>query len=89
MTTSRRYTKEEIARRGKQIYERVVRPTIKAKDTGKFVAIDIDSEAFAVSNDELKACDRLHALNSDAQLWLMRIGSRSAYDFGAVSADVA
>lgn len=84
--TGRRYPKEEFARRGDEIYDRVVRPTLKAKDEGKFVAIDIESEAFAISGDELAACDRLQKENPGAQLWMVRVGSRSAHNFGAVAA---
>jgi len=37
-----RYSKEEFARRGNQIYEREVQSHLSAQDAGKFVAIDIE-----------------------------------------------
>ena len=37
----RRYSKEEFARRGDAIYEAQLRPHLKTKDKGKFVAINI------------------------------------------------
>ena len=38
-----RYSKEEFARRGDQIYEQEIRPNVAAEDHGKYVAIDIES----------------------------------------------
>lgn len=77
-----RYSKEEFARRGDEIYDRVVRPRVKAEDEGKFVVIDIETEDFEVDADEISASDRLMSRNPDAQMWLVRIGSRYAYRFG-------
>src|SRR5262245_45156843 len=57
-SVKRRYSKEEFARRGDAIYEKAVRPQLKASDQGKFAAIDIDSGEFAISADELKACHK-------------------------------
>src|SRR3954447_5256800 len=37
-----RYSKEEFARRGNEIYEREVQPRLTEEDRGKFVAIDIE-----------------------------------------------
>lgn len=71
-----RYSKEEFARRGDEIYDRVVAPRVGAADRGKFVAIDIETEAFAVDIDPSAATKRLRAGRPDAQLWLTRAGSR-------------
>ena len=46
--TERLDPKDEFAQRGNDIYERVVRPTLKPEDRGKFVAIDIDTGEFAL-----------------------------------------
>lgn len=78
----RRLSKEEFARRGDEIYESQVRPHLKAEDEGKFAAIDIDSGAYEVDEDELQACDRLNARIPDAQTWLVRVGSRYVHRFG-------
>lgn len=81
-TTKRRYGKEEFARRGDAIYETAIRPHLKAGDDGKFAAIDIESGAYEVDADELEACDRLNARVRDAQIWLVRVGSRYLHRFG-------
>jgi hypothetical protein len=46
------------------------------------VVIDIDTGAYEIDEDELAASDRLFARNSDAQLWVMRVGARYARRFG-------
>ncbi len=77
-----RYSKEEFARRGDEMYERVVRPHLQASDNGKFVVIDIESGAYEMDDDELAASDRLLLRNPSAQAWLVRVGSRYVRRFG-------
>ena len=74
--TEPRYSKEEFARRGDGIYERLVLPRLTADDAGKFVVIDIESEAYEIDVDELAASDRLLVKHPDAQVWLRRVGFR-------------
>jgi len=81
-STERRYSKDEFAQRGDAIHEREIRGNLKPEDRGKFVAIDIDSGEFDVDADELTACDRLRARLPDAQIWLVRVGSRHVHRFG-------
>ena len=77
-----RYSKEEFARRGDEIYERDLRPHVEADNEGKFIVIDIETEVYEIDADELVASDRLLARHSDAQVWLRRVGSRYARRFG-------
>jgi hypothetical protein len=77
-----RYSKEEFARRGDEIYERDIRPKLKPEDKGKFVLIDIETGAYEIDTDELAASDRLLARYPEAQIWLIRAGSRYAHRFG-------
>lgn len=81
-TPQPRYSKEEFAQRGDEIYEREIRPHLKAEDEGKFVVIDIDTEAYEIDTDELAASDRLLASHPNAQMWLRRVGSRYVRRFG-------
>jgi hypothetical protein len=78
-STKRRYSKEEFARRGDHIYEKKVRPQLRAGDDGKFAAIDIESGKFAIDADELKAGNRLLNRIPDAQIWMVRVGHRSVH----------
>jgi len=77
-----RYSKEEFARRGDEIYESQVRPQAEAGNHGKIVAIDIETGDFEVDASEIAACDRLEAHHPDAQIWIVRIGSRHVRRFG-------
>jgi hypothetical protein len=55
-STKRRYSKEEFARRGDEMYEKQVRP-------------------------HLKAGDRLRSRLPEAQIWMVRVGSRCVHRF--------
>ena len=82
MKAQPRYSKEEFARRGDEIYERVLRPTLERENESRFVAIDIETGAYEIDADELAASDRLLDRVPNAQIWLRRIGSRYAHRFG-------
>jgi hypothetical protein len=49
------------------------------------VAIDIETGDFEVDKSEIVACDRLEARHPDAQIWIVRIGSRHVRRFGGRS----
>jgi hypothetical protein len=83
MKAQPRYSKEEFALRGDEIYEREIRPILEKGNEGKFVAIDIETGAYEIDVDELGASDRLLARVPTAQIWLRRIGSRYARRFGS------
>ena len=87
-TIQPRYSKEEFARRGEEIYQREIQPRIQTGNKGRFVAIDIESGAFEVDADELKASDRLLARVPQAQIWLRRVDSRYARRFGHAGSDL-
>ena len=69
-----RYSMEEHARRGDEIYESRVRPLVEEGNRGRIVAIDIDTGAYEVADDVLAASRRLLARLPDAQPWIVRIG---------------
>ena len=73
-----RHSKEEFARRGEEIYDRVVKPGLKPEELGKFVAIDIETEAFAIDANDFMATEKLLQKCPDAQMWLMRAGEKAA-----------
>jgi IS30 family transposase len=78
-----RYSKEEFARRGDEIYESQVRQQIdEISDRGKIVAIDIETGHFEVDANEIAACERLEVRHPEAQIWMVRIGSRHVRRFG-------
>ena len=84
MKTQPRFSKEEFARRGDEIYERELRSILQVGRPGEFVAIDIESGAYETDISELAASDRLLARVPGAQIWLRRIGSRYSHRFGSI-----
>ncbi len=77
-----RYSKEEFARRGNEIYQSQVRPQVEEGNYGKIVAIDIETGAFELAKDTMTASDRLLERCPDAQIWCVRIGHRGVHRFG-------
>ena len=78
-----RYSKEEFARRGDEIFERDIRPHVEGIDEQTFVLIDIETGDYEIDADGLAASDRLFARRPDAQIWMRRFGSPYAHRFGA------
>ena len=84
MTTRQpRYSMEEHARRGTELYEQQIRPQVEAGNHGKIVAIDIDSGDFELGENMLAPCEQLLTRCPDAQIWCVRIGYRGVHRFGA------
>ncbi len=77
-----RYAKEEYARRGGEIYDRCVKPTLRPEDNDKFVLIDIESDDFEIDKDEVAGSERLLLRRPEAQMWIARVGHRAAYRMG-------
>jgi len=77
-----RYSKEEFARRGDEIFDHDILPKLKPEDHNKIAAIDIETGDYEIDRDLLTACDRLAARRPDAQIWARRVGSRYFYRFG-------
>lgn len=73
------YSAQEIARRGKTLYEQVIRPRVTSGDKGEGVVIDIETGAFEWErNDPVAASHRLLDKNPQAVLYARRVGY-SAY----------
>ncbi len=83
-----RYSEEEFARRGDEIYDREIVPKLKPTDKG-IVAIDIETGEYEIAADELTASNKLLTRRPEAQVWLRRIGSRYLYRFGHHGKSVA
>ena len=77
-----RFSREEHARRGRELYEQRVRCQVEAGNQGKIVAIDVETGAFELAEDTLAASDRLLARCPDAQIWCVRIGHPGVHRFG-------
>ncbi|MEB3119780.1 MAG: hypothetical protein VKL41_00980 [Snowella sp.] len=84
-----RYSKQEFARRGHEIYDSQVRPQVEEGNHGKIVAIDIETGAFEVADDSLTAARQLLIRFPDAQILGIRIGHRAVHRFGFRSPSVS
>lgn len=78
-----RYSKEEFAKRGNEIYESQIKERVEAGNYGKIVAIDIATGAFEVADTTIIAIDNLYQKYPDAQPWVIRIGHSALYRFGS------
>jgi hypothetical protein len=76
-----KYSKEEFARRGNEIYETQVRSQVEEGNHGKIVAIDIETGAFELAKDTMTASDKLLERYPDAQIWRVRIGHKGVHRF--------
>jgi hypothetical protein len=76
------YSKEEFAQRGDAIYESEIRSQVEEGNNGKIVAIDLETGDFEIDPSEISACERLEDRHPDAQIWIVRIGSRHVRRFG-------
>jgi hypothetical protein len=77
-----RYSKEEFAQRGTEIYDRDIRPNLPPGSEGKISAIDIETGAYEIGEDTIQASDRLLDRCPDAQIWFVRIGRPAVHRIG-------
>ena len=86
VVASPRRPREETARLGKELYERDIRRQVEADHHGEVVAIDVDSESWAVADGEIAAVDRLRETHPGAvNILCERVGYRALRSFGAGS----
>jgi hypothetical protein len=77
-----RYSKQEFAQRGHEIYNSQVRSQVEEGNHGRIVAIDIETGAFEVADNTLTATKQLLNRYSDAQILCIRIGHPAVHRFG-------
>jgi len=73
-TTPTESTREQIAQRGKEIYEREVRSQVEARNTGKVVAIDVRTGEYELADDAITCATRLRARLPQAEVFFTRVG---------------
>ena len=77
-----RFSSAEIVQRGQALYDERIRGKVEASHQGKFLAVDIETGEYEIDVDELAALKRAKAKHPDAALYLLRIGSSTAYRLG-------
>lgn len=82
--THQEYTAEEIARRGREIYDRHIRRKVEPDGAfdGVFLVVDITTGNYSTGNTDLEALDRAEAKNPNGVFYLLRVGRRAAHRIG-------
>ena len=76
-------TKEEVVRRGREIYEREIRAKVEPEHDGEFLVVDITTGSYEVAADGITAARRIRERNPEALLCSLRVGHPTAYRIGA------
>jgi hypothetical protein len=77
-----RYTKEELGRRGRELYECTVLPQIGEGNRGKIVVMDVETGEWEIGDDNLELAHRMLAKRPDAALYAMRVGFPAVVKIG-------
>lgn len=72
---------EEIARRGKEIYEREIKDKVLGCK-GQLVSVDVLSGDYEVGPDPISNMDKLRKRRPDAVIFGLRVGYQTAYTTG-------
>jgi hypothetical protein len=75
---------EDVARRGDDIYERMISAQVEPTQRGKVVAIDVDTSVFVVDDNACAAARRLAIQAPDAVTWFVRVGDRTFHRLGLI-----
>ena len=70
-------TKDEIARRGREIYALDIRAEVEREHGGEFLVVDVVTGDYTVGEDEDEVFGHAEAKNPKSLFYLMRVG-RSA-----------
>lgn len=80
------FTREEVAARGRAIYEERIRSRVEPEHVGEFLVIDVDTGEYEMGADEVAVMKRAAARHPVHSLYGMRIGYRTMGRIGALRA---
>jgi hypothetical protein len=75
-------SRDDIARLGKECYEKLQPQVETPAAIGKLIAIDITTGDYEIGEDILEISARLRAMRPDGELWAERIGFNAVYAVG-------
>ena len=78
VTTQPQVDRDQIAKRGHDIFKRLVLPFLRTEDNGKFVATYVVSGEYEIDEDDYTAIMRLSARCPAAEIWLECVGQATA-----------
>ncbi|QDV86003.1 hypothetical protein TBK1r_50200 [Stieleria magnilauensis] len=76
---TRRLSRDEIGRRGSEIYDTKLQDNLERDSMDQFVAIDVETSEFEVAEEAQIASERLRSRLPDPQVFVARIGHRAAF----------
>ena len=71
------YSAEEIAARGREIYEKHLRQKLEPENAGKYLVIDIETGEYEMDEDGETASLRAYRKHPEGVRYGMRIGHRA------------
>jgi hypothetical protein len=78
-----RFSGDEIARRGQELYERNLRAQVETEENvGKIISIDIETGDYEIDDDLIVTGRRLQAKHPDAAIYGKRIGYNAVFSLG-------
>ena len=76
-------SREEIAERGDKLYAEAIEQQV-ASAKGQVVAIDVHSGDYSLAETGVLACRDLRSRKPNAEVWLVRVGSRYYHRLGRI-----
>ncbi|MBK8270401.1 MAG: hypothetical protein IPK83_19745 [Planctomycetes bacterium] len=67
-------TQNEIAAKGRELYEQRIRATVEANHHGQIIDIDVKTGDYEIDDEHLEAARRLKLRSPDALLFAIKIG---------------
>lgn len=80
--TRTNYISEDVATRGKAIYQQKIRDKVEPEHKGKFLSVDIETGDYEIDSDDLSPTMRLLSKRPDAVIYSLRIGFEAAHRMG-------
>lgn len=78
-----RFTSEELARRGEELWDREIRRRVDTEENvGRLVSINIETGDYAVGDDLIATSRKLQARHPGAAIWTKRIGYDAVFAVG-------
>ena len=73
---------DEVVKRGRELYDREIRPKVEAENKGKFLVINVETGEYEMDADDVAAAKRARSRFPNAPLFSMRVGYPGAYRLG-------
>ncbi len=75
--------RSETIRRGTEIYERDIKPTLDESHHGRYVSIDVDTGCWTIADTRRVSIDELHERYPDVRnAFMLRVGYRALIRLG-------